>query len=145
MLSIAILMFILANNNKPFIPPPFDSTALSGTPQVPNNLGYSPLDVEQGYKAFICGNIAANNGNVDIYFTSPETNTVWLQLQILSERGEVLAETGILKPNEYVKSVVLQKGITSDTNVMLKIIAFAPDSFVSMGTVSLNTTLKKGG
>jgi len=37
-----------------FTPPPFDSTAVVGTPTVPDNLGWQELDA-QVYKVGICG------------------------------------------------------------------------------------------
>ncbi|MFA5561432.1 MAG: hypothetical protein WDA00_02175 [Eubacteriales bacterium] len=146
-LSVAMMIYALitATHETPFSPPEFDRTALVGTPEVPQALGYSRLQVEQGFQAYVCGNLLADGRQVDVYFTSPETNTVWLLLRLLDEQGRVLGETGIIRPGEYVKAVTLHAAPDGEQNLQLKIVAYQPETYVSMGTVGLHTTLKIGG
>ena len=144
-LSVAVTIFTViktVNDKKAFTPPVFDPAAIAGTPDVPENLGYSPLEVEQGYQAYICGKLFADVNNVDVYFTSPETNTVWFLLRVTDEKGNILGETGIIRPGEYVKSLTLKTAPDKESNIKLKIIAFQPETYTSMGTVGLNTKLK---
>ncbi len=144
-LSVVVMIYTLImtiNSKEPFIPPSFDQTAISGTPDVPENLGYSSFEVENGYKVYICGKLLANGSNVDVYFTSPDTNTIWLLLCIIDETGVVLGETGIIRPGEYVKTLMLDSAPDKEKNVKLRIIAYRPDTYISMGTVGLNTQLK---
>jgi len=79
---------------------------------------------------------------VDVYFTSPETNEVWLKLALADDQGNVLGETGVIKPGQYVKQLTLGELPDADISVKMKIIAFEPETYVSMGTVPLHTTLK---
>lgn len=146
-LSVAVMIFtvITVKNKEVFTPPVFDRAAIAGIPDVPENLGFSPLEVEQGYKAYVCGKLFADGRNVDLYFTSPETNIVWLMLRITDETGNILGETGIIRPGEYVKTLVLNEMPEKEINVKLKIIAYRPETYTSMGTVGLNTKLKIKG
>lgn len=144
-LSVAVMIFTLivtVKNKGSFTPPKFDPTAIAGTPDVPESLGYSPLEVERGYKAYVCGKLLANGSNVDVYFTSPETNAVWLLLRVTDETGTVLGETGIIRPGEYVKTLTLNTAPDKEKSVKLKIIAYRPETYTSMGMVGLNTKLK---
>lgn len=141
----AMLTTIFITQSEPkiegFTPPAFDSAAVSGTPEVPGNMGYTPVEVEAGYKAFVCGELKAVNGSVDVYFTSPAENAVWMKLKLLDESGKTLGETGVIKPGEYVKAIKLDSTPGSTAAVKLKIIAYQPDTWYSMGTVGLNTKL----
>ena len=118
-LSVAVMLFIIimTNNIEAFTPPEFDKEAITGTPEVPENLGYSPLEIESGFSTFICGKLSAKNSNVDVYFTSPETNTVWLLLRIIDKTGKVIGQTGIIRPGEYVKTIVLNEVPEKEKNI----------------------------
>lgn len=144
-LSVTVMVLTVIktiNDKEPVMPPAFDPSAVTGIPNVPEELGYSSIEVEQGYKAYVCGNLFANSRNADIYFTSPETNTVWLLLHLTDEKGTVLGQTGIIRPGEYVKTLTLNMVPDKEESVKLKIIAYKPETYTSMGTVGLNTILK---
>ena len=146
-LSIAVMVITAAvtlnrKETPSFTPPEFDAAAVEGEPDVPQGHGYSPVEVEQGYIAYVWCELTAKGGEVDVYFTSPRTNTVWLMLRILGNDGSVLGQTGVIRPGEYVKSVKLNTVPERETDVSLKIIAYQPETYISMGTVGLNTKLK---
>lgn len=124
-----------------FVPPGFDSNAMTGLPEVPENLPYAPIEVEQGYTMYLLAELHEQDGAADIYFTSPETNTMWLMLRVIDHEGKVLGETGIICPGEYVKSIAVSNVSDTETNVKLKVIAFQPETYISMGSVSLNTVI----
>ena len=137
-LSLTVMLLVLAGAKpKPgeFTPPPFDTAAVAGSPAVPDDLGYSQLDC-QVYQVSICGK---PNASGDVYLTNPETNDVWLKLRVLDEKGRILGETGLIRPGEYVKTVDLTKVPKAGTPVVLKIMAYEPDTYHSAGAASLNT------
>lgn len=138
----AVTVIKTSNNEKSFVPPVFDPDVIKGIPDVPEELGYSSLEVEEGFKVYVCGNLTATDVSVDVYFTSPESNTVWLLLRITDEKGTILGETGVVRPGEYVKALKLNEKAEGEGNVKLKIIAYSPETYTSMGTVTLNTNLK---
>jgi hypothetical protein len=125
-----------------FTPPPFDSSAVVGFPAVPDGLGWQELDA-QAYIVGICGKFIPNGNTADIWLTNPEGNTVWLKVRVLDEKGSILGETGLVRPGEYVQSVELDTVPKTGTPIVLKIMAYQPDTYYSEGAVSLNTTISE--
>ena len=141
-LSLVVMVFALTAQKQPqaageFTPPPFDSAAVVGTPTVPDGLGYSELDC-QAYRVSLCGKLSASG---HIWLTNPESNAVWLKVRVLDEKGNILGETGLIRPGEYVQTVALATVPKSGTPITLKIMAYEPDTYYSAGAASLNTTL----
>lgn len=134
---------LMLGNNKTeetaFIPPPFEKSAISGTPQVSEDLGYSELDA-QNYTLSICGNLIEKNSTVEVYLTNPAENNVWLKLRIADENDNILGESGLLRPGEYVRSVVVNN-VPSGGKVKLKVMAYEPETYYSAGAVTLNATI----
>ena len=78
---------------------------------------------------------------MDLYFTNDDGNGVWLKLRIFDGEGNIIAETGIIKPNEYVKTVTFDTVPEKGSAVKLKIMAYEPDTYYSAGAVTLNTVV----
>lgn len=123
-----------------FTPPSFDATACLGKPIVPENLGWKLLDA-QAYKVGICGTIIPKKNGADVWLTNPEENTVWLKVRILDSNGNILGESGLIKPGEYVQSVMLQTIPDSGIPIVLKIMAYEPQTYYSAGAVTLSTKI----
>ena len=125
-----------------FVPPAFEANAVSGTPEVPDGLGYSaPFQEGMAYRFAVCGNVTIEDGRALVYFTNPAENDAWIKLRIYDEYGAALGETGLLKPGEYVQYLSLTKDLKTGTSVRLKIMGYEPDTYLSMGSVSLNTVI----
>ena len=141
--SLTVMILVLVGGEAPqpgeFTPPPFDASAVAGTPDVPDGLAYSELDC-QAYKVALCGKL---NANGDIWLTNPEGNDVWLKVRVLDEKGNTLGETGLIRPGEYVQTVHLTKVPGSGTPVTLKIMAYQPDTYHSAGAANLNTIVER--
>lgn len=128
-----------------FTPPPFDPAAMSGTPAVDSALGWSEIYQDgMGFRAYVCGNVIAEDDTADVYFTNCEGFNVWLKLRIFDDNGNILGETGLIRPGEYVKSVILTADVRDGQNIKLKIMAYEPDTYYSAGAVMLNTVITKG-
>lgn len=142
-LSLAVMIFALTAQKQPqiageFTPPSLDSAAMVGIPTVPDGLGYSELDC-QAYKVSLCGKLSESG---DIWLTNPESNEVWLKVRVLDANGNILGETGLVRPGEYVQTVKLTSVPKSGTPVTLKIMAYEPETYYSAGAASLNTTMR---
>ena len=124
-----------------FTPPSFEVNAVSGTPIPPENLGWGELDV-QAYKVSICSVVTIKNGKADIWFTNPESNTVWLKLRILDQDGKVLGETGLICSGEYVQSIVFEKIPKDGATVSFKLMAYEPETYYSAGSATLNMVVR---
>lgn len=148
-LSVIVMIITLCNppeSEKAFIPPDFDVTALTGTPEPPQELGWSEIHQDgMNYKVGICGKIIVYGGSANIFFTNPKSNTVWLKLRVLDENNNIIGETGLIKPNEYIQSVKLNTDIQDGQKVKLKIMAYEPETYYSAGSIALNTNIEIGG
>ena len=140
--SVAVMLYVLCRPQPTFVPPPFEAAAVSGTPEnVPETLGYASLDAT-AYQLALCGAPTVQDEAATLYFTNPAGNAVWLKVRVCTTDGTLLGESGLLKPGEYVESVPLDVLPTGDTPVVLKVMAYEPDTYRSAGAVSLSTTLK---
>lgn len=145
---VILLLVMIAVLNKPqhestaFVPPPFEVAAQTGTPDIPDSLGYSePYQAGMNYRFGVCGNVEVNGSKATVFFTNPEENTVWLKLRILDENNDLLGETGLLKPGEYVQYVTLSKKLEDGTQIQLKIMGYEPDTYYSAGSATVTTTV----
>ena len=125
-----------------FVPPAFDSAAVVGTPDVPEDLGYSsPYQEGMAYRFSVCGNVKMDGNKATVYMTNDADNDVYLKLRVLDAEGNVLGETGLIKPGEYVKDVELSKALAAGTAIKLKIMSYDPETYMSMGSAALNTKI----
>ena len=146
LVSVVSLIVVLCLPEKSvtgeFVPPSFDDSAVAGAPDVPDDLGYSELYREgMNFTAWVCGNVTMDGNTATVYLTNPEDNDVWMKLRILDAEGNILGETGLIKPGEYVKSVELTKTLAVGTTIKMKIMTYEPDTYYSAGAVSMNTKI----
>lgn len=125
-----------------FTPPPFDGNAVSGVPEVAEELGYSsPYKEGMAYRFSVCGNVTLEGSDAVVYLTNPAENHVWLKVRILDAGGKALGESGLIRPGEYVRSVSLSSVPAKGTKLKLKIMGYEPDTYQSAGAATLNTTI----
>ena len=123
---------------KPFVPPAFDNNAVAGEPTVPDDSGYSILYRDgMSFKVGLCGKINVTNNNADVYFTNISENNVWLKVRFYDKSGDILGESGLIKPGEYLKSVTLDKIPDTADGIIVKIMSYEPDTYNSMGSITL--------
>lgn len=135
-----VLALCFGSPTAKFTPPPFEGNAQAGTPAVPEGLGYQELDVRL-FRVYLCGEVCPKDGAADVWFTNPTGNTVWLKLRVLDTRGNVLGQTGILRPGEYVRQVPLAEVPEAGTPIILKVMAYEPETYHSAGALNLNTVI----
>ena len=141
---IAVLLLIPRQETSkvPFTPPPFDTAAVHGEPEVPTELGWSQIRIRQGLSASVCGVLREEEGKVPVWFFNHPDSDSWLKLRITDTRGNILGESGLLRPGEHVQYVTLTTIPDSDTTVILRIMGYAPDTYYSAGSMGLETTLE---
>lgn len=141
--AIAVMIIVLCipkkAEQKPFTTPSFDDNAISGTPVVPDGLGYNVLYQDgMSFKAGVCGKISVVGCTADIYLTNIEENEVWLKARFYDSKGNVAGESGLIKPGEYLKSVELKSEPKASEQYTVKIMSYEPDTYNSLGAVTLN-------
>lgn len=124
-----------------FVPPAFDPAAVAGTPEVPEGLGYGELDVKGIYKVSVCGVVRPSGSKADVFLTNPVENTVWLKLRVLDAEGELLGETGLIRPGEYVQSVTLSRVPEQGSAITMKVMSYEPQTYYSAGEAKLTTKI----
>ena len=145
LLCLAMMAAALVYTQSPaqgeFIPPPFEESAVSGIPDVPEELGWQELDA-QAFQVGVCGAVVLEGSQADVWLTNPESNIVWLKLRIMDENGTVLGETGLIRPGEYVQSVTFDTVPAPGTAISMKLMAYEPETYHSGGAVTLNTVVQ---
>lgn len=126
----------------PFSPPPFEPAAVQGKPEVPEGLGYSsPYKEGMSYRFSVCGNVTMEGTGAVVYLTNPAGNAVWLKVRVLDAEGNLLGESGLLRPGEYVRTVTLERSPAPGTRIKLKVMGYMPETYRSAGTLVLNTAI----
>lgn len=137
-----ITIAIKVSSKKEFVKPEFDNKAIEIiNTEVSKELQYAEINVEQGYVVGICNNLILDKyKNVLIYFTSSKENNVYLKLRIYDKEGNILKETGLIKPGQQLEKITIEN-LEEDKDVIIKIMSYDPETYYSRGTVSLNTKI----
>ena len=141
--SVAVMLYVLSTPKTvmgEFVPPPFEAVAESGAPQVPDGLGWQELDAK-AYKVALCGNLLPAGDAVDVWFANPASNSIWMKLRLLDSKGNLLGETGLIRPGEYVRSVTVSAVPAAGTALVMKVMAYEPETYTSAGVVSMQTIM----
>ena len=123
-----------------FVPPPFDIAACEGVPDIREEKSYQELDAKV-FRVSLCGEVRICENTATVWLTNPISNTVWMKMRVLDMDGNILGETGLIKSGEYLKEVCLDTVPEAGTPVVLKIMTYEPETYYSMGSISLNTVI----
>lgn len=138
----AVILFMTsgkkAQTDTDFEPPEFEKSAKTGVPDVPEDTGYGSIDAKL-YEFSLCGNPILSDGGADIYLTNHSESGVWLKARLYNGSGKCIGESSLLKEGEYLKSVKLSDN--TENNIQIKIMAYQPDTYYSMGSVVINVML----
>ena len=124
-----------------FTPPQFDPSAVKGIPELDNADGYGTIDASV-YRFSACGAISLKENKVDIWLTNYAENDVWLKMVLKDENDNVLGETGIIRPGEYVQSIALAVVPENSCAVRMIVMGYEPETYLSIGNVTLQTVLQ---
>ena len=138
--AMIVALSLSGKTAKPqFTPPPFEAAAQTGMPTVEDSSWNKIFQSGMSFVAYMCGKVTINNGAADLYFTNDKDNNAWLKLRIMDEKGNILAETGLLKPGEYVQAVTFTTVPQNGQKLTMKIMGYEPETYHSIGAVVLNT------
>ncbi len=140
--AMAIALSLSGKPAKPqFTPPPFEAAAQVGTPTVEDTSWGKIYQSGMSFVAYMCGKVTVSGTGADLYFTNDKDNNAWLKLRITDEQGNIIAETGIIKPGEYLQTVQFTTVPTSGQQITMKIMGYEPETYHSIGSVVLNTAV----
>lgn len=135
--ALIIAIVVISSNEVEFTPPPFDSSAKDGFPVTDNQSFTSLSDEILEFEVHICGKLKVDGGRATVFFTNPESNSSNLKLRVLNESGDLICETGLIAPGQYIESIPLDISNIPGGRVMLKIMAYEKDTYHSKGSCTL--------
>lgn len=141
---IAIAIVIITSQIK-YRPPKFDENALTGVPSPDESFLYDTVKSDFGYSFGIAANLyQQEDRSCKIFLTNPKKSNVYLMCEIADQStDEVLYESGVIKPGEYIEAVQsVSKFANEAKKVSVKVHAFEKDSWVSAGTTELDMMLQ---
>ena len=138
---VLLLVCIAVTSGPRFSPPPFEESAQEGLPTVPEGLGWEELWQEgMEFKAAVCGVVIVRDGVAEVNFANT-SDAAWLRLRVFDEEGNLLGETGLLKEHTYVPSVQLTTPVEDGQKISMKVMAYQPETYQSLGAINMNTAL----
>lgn len=125
-----------------FVPPDFDPAAITGVPEnIPSEQGYCTLTLSAEVAVLLCANIHIENNAAQVYFTSKEGNVGWLKIKLIDAEGNLLGESGLLRPGEFIPSVTLTEVPSAATLAQIKILIYEPETYLSLGSAQAQVML----
>ena len=140
LVSIIIFLLININSKKQFKKPEFDKNATT----IPEKLEYKEkaIKISEGYSLYIDPIPKLDqNDNLSINLVSLEENKIWIKVRILNAKEEIIGETGLIKPGEYLEKVQINQQLSENDQITYKIMGYEKDTYRSAGTISLNTRI----
>ncbi len=138
-----ILSIVMVSQIKPpaFVPPEFDAAAVDGTPTDAGDSWSRIFQEGMNFSAHICGRIVPYDGKADLYFTNDAENAVLMKLRVYNEMGAIIAETGLIRPGQYIKTVTFTTVPKNGEKISMKIMTYQPDTYYSEGAVAVTTMI----
>ena len=125
-----------------FIAPDFDPAAVSGAPEsIPDDRGYGTLTLNADAVVSLCANIHIENNAAQVYFSSNEENVGWFKIKLCDAKGNLLGESGLLRPGMFIPSVLLSEVPSSQTLGQIKILIYEPETYLSLGSAQAQVML----
>lgn len=139
--ALSIIAFVFAflsyNKSKTFVKPKFEINVKKGIPEIKEKETFKEFEVSENYIVYMNGETKLKDNKLNVYFTSKDTNEIYVKLRVLKD-NEVVGETGLLHPGEYVEYVKV-KSLKKNDKITLKIMGYEKDTYYSAGAMTLNT------
>ena len=143
--ALVVVVLVAASNRHrqgTFTPPPFEETAVVGTPTVSDeSLRYSYAKITDELAVGLCATCERVEDDLLIYFTSLEHNTAWVRVKVYDEKGKLRGESGLLRPGEYVERIPLTSSPKGKV-LKIKVLSYEPETYYSLGSAELTVNLK---
>ncbi len=126
-----------------FKAPEFEASAVTGSPDITDIYGYGRF-TEDGMAYSVClmrplNMVDAHSAR--ILFTNEQSNTVWLKLRVINDRGNIIAETGLIKPGQYIDTILFDEIPQKSSIVTLKVMGYEPWTYHSAGSISIEAKI----
>ena len=144
LIVVGIIVGTRGNDVQDFVPPPFDETAVVGMSSLPSEeQGFQTFSVSEELSFGMCGNLIYKDGRVDVSFLSSGSNTVWVRVKLVDRKDKVLAESGLIRPGEYVQYLSLSTVPRDGSGFKVKIYTYEPETYYSKGSATAEVRIIK--
>lgn len=144
---VAVVLFLNKDNIKrraPFVAPPFEQTAISGMPQdIDESLTYKEVAIKEDYIVHLCATPKEEKGILTLYFTSSDKNVDLLKIRVFDNYKNLLGESGLIKPNSYIKNITLNRSLEENEVISIKVMSYQKETYYSNGSFKLNLFVTK--
>ena len=139
LIILIILLTISIKNKSTFKKPEFDKNVIEN---ISSELDYQNkiIKVTDNYSLYIEPEPIINDNSLIINLISLDTNNILLKVRVLKE-DEVVAETGLIKPGQYLEKVQLKKKLDVNDEIVYMVMGYEKDSYLSAGAIKLNTRI----
>lgn len=139
---LALLLWILhtEKTSATFSPPSLDPQRQAGSPDPDLAPELQTLDVG-AYQIQICSQPRFKQRHAQVWLVNAAENQAWIKIRISDSQGNILGESGLICPGEYLCDVALSVQPESGATIKMKIMAYAPQTYYSLGAVDLVTTV----
>lgn len=134
-----ILLMVSIKNKSSFKKPEFDKNVVE---KIPSKVDYQDkiIDITENYSIYINPQPIINNNNLIIDLISLETNNILIKVRVL-KNDKIVAETGLIKPGQYLEKVKLKKKLAIDDEIVYVVMGYESESYLSAGNIKLNTRI----
>ncbi len=129
-----------AEGYRTFRAPEHEANVKAGIPLEESVPHYEELPVREGYVVGIDTSPVYSDGRLYLNIANVQGNTVWFLIRVYKE-DELIAETGIFFPNEYVEEVTCSKVLSAGDKILIKVLAYEPDTYHSEGVAQISATV----
>ena len=117
-----------------FTPPPFEQNVLVGMPEEPLPQ-YGKMTVSEDFAFCMTATPTLTGNDLALYVASPATHTVWMLVRIYDDAGNLLGQSGLIKPGEYLPSVLLST-LPTEKKITARVLSYEPETYYSRGSAS---------
>lgn len=126
---------------SPFQIPAFDPAAISVEPEVAYPDMYGTLTLNDDVTVSLYSAPIVTDGTALVCFTADASNTAWVRLRLQDTDGNILGQSDLLRPGEYVACVKLTTQ-PDRPEAIAKILTYEPDTYYSLGTATAQVLLQ---
>ncbi len=134
-----IIPIVYLTQNRGFKPPKFDETTKVFT-TVPDK--EKILKISDDYAFYIADSPYVKNDYIYVNFYSLTKSNIYLKVRVFQD-DVIIAESGLIKNNEYLEKIKLKHELTKSSNVRYLIMSYEKDTYYSMGEVQLNFKMEE--
>lgn len=140
--ALLIILILLVNSYKKkieFVRPDFDDS-VTAIPDVIESKYYSEFNGE-AYSLGINGVLTLSDNKIKVDFTSSINNDVYLKIRLLNKNNDILAESGLVKPGEYLEYLISSKKIPKEDNYSIKVMSYNTETYESESAIKLSVKI----